>query len=533
MQPSLALEQEGESLTLEEVRARLLEAFGAGHATPRRDPVNQLIWALLSARTQDEVADAVLLRLRLAFRPWGRLAEARPQEVEPLIAPVTFADRKAPQLIETLRCIGRRVGVLSLEGLAQGSVEEAMTWLQELPGVGPKVAASVLNASTLRRRVLVVDTHLRRTSVRLGLVHAEAEPEEVRETLTRRAPDAWDAEAFYELHRLFRQLGRRHCHAAMPECPGCPLRRACPEGARRFGPTTGPSVHRPAAAPAANENAPRDGLEAYLRRRIARIEARGRRPWNEAASPVSFGLPLLDEAVGGRGLPPGAHQSAPAEPQDHAAPLILPLMIAARVSSQARVRLLIVQEREAAREGGELYAPGLEAFGVEPEATAFVRPADGAEVLRVVDEAVKRCAVPVVLAELRRGASLADLAATRRLNLAAQRQGAFLFFLTPDLGATSAALTRWRVASAPSRAPPRRLGPPAFHLHLVRNRLGPTGEWAAEWSPLERRFTSAVRLADARAPDARAADSRAPDASPVAAPVGAAPVHRPLAAGAA
>lgn len=523
MQLYLAMEDDGATDALLRVREQLLQAFGPLPSPLRRDPVTHLVRAILSARTQDAVTDAVMMRLRSAFRPIQRLAEAHTEEVQALIAPVTHAERKAPRLIEALRRIGRLRGRVSLDFLADWPVDDAMVWLQELPGVGQKAAASVLNLSALRRRVMVVDGHVHRAAVRTGLAGQGADAGEARRRLMARAPDGWEADDFAELHALLKRLGQLHCHAAMPECPGCPLRRACPDGARRFGDRRSVAEKEWIVGPspgAANENVSRDGLDAYLRRRVAHIEARGRRLPAEGAAPVSLGLPVLDAALGGAGLPPGAHQGATVAPGDYAAPLILPVTAAAQVTEAAAVKLLIVQEREAAREGGELYAPGLEALGVKPEQTAFVRVKEGAEVLRVTDEAVKRRAVPVVLAELRRGASLADLAATRRLNLAAQRRGLFLFFITPDLAATSAALTRWRIASAPSRAPPRRIGPPTFHLHLHRNRLGPTGAWEAEWSPRERRFTQAVPLVDLAA-------------APVAAPVGADASYRSAAAGAA
>ena len=522
----------GDPVDVVRLRKRLGEAFGPPQPHVRRDPVAQLVWGLVGARTQDALTDEVLARLRAAFRPLGRLGEARVEEVLPLIAPVTHAERKAPQLIEAIRRIGRLRGAVTLDFLQGWPLDDAMAWLQELPGVGQKVAAAVLNFSTLRRRIMVVDTHVWRVAVRTGLAAKDADPGEVRLTVMDHAPDAWEAEDFGDLHKLMMRLGRLHCGQVSPECPGCPLRVLCPEGVRRFGAGSPKAPAAPRIAPRADNEthtgpaASDAGWDAYLRRRIARIEARGRRPEGEAAPPVAFGVSALDAAFGGRGLPPGAHQGAPAEPQDHAGPLILPVMAAAR-SKAAGVKLLIVQERDAAREGGELYAPGLEALGVAPAETAFVRVKEGAEVLRVTDEAVKRRAVPVVLAELRRGASLADLAATRRLNLAAQRQGSFLFFVTPDLGSTSAALTRWRVASAPSRAPPGRIGPPAFHLHLIRNRLGPTGVWTAEWSPRERRFVSAVPFVDAALADPAFAGPQ------VAAPVDAEPRHRQAAAGAA
>ena len=517
MQLHLGLEAGREEGGLVRLHDRLETAFGPPAPHVRRDPVAHLVRGLIAARTQEAVADEVLMRLRTAFRPLGRIGEARMEEVLAVIAPVAHAERKAPQLIEAIRRIGRLRGVVTLDFLAAWPVDDAMIWLQELPGVDAKVAAEVLNLSSLNRRVLVVDAHVRRVAARTGLVEADADRAQTRDALTEQAPEAWGAEAFSDLHRLMRTLGRLHCHKAMPECPACPLMRECPEGRLRFGRSKPPGGRvKPGRGPpilAANQNeaqTPQGGWDAYLRRRVARIEQAGRSGWSVQTPPAVFGAAALDGAFAAGGLPPGAHQTAPAEPPDLAAPLILPLMAAAGVSSAGGVRLLVVREHSAAQEGGEIYGPGLEALGAPQSQVAFVRVADGAEVLRVTDEALKRRAAPVVLAELRRGASLADLSATRRLNLAAQRRGAFLFLITPDLLSTSAALTRWRVASTPSRAPPGRLGPPAFRLSLVKNRLGRTGEWFAEWSARERRFSSAIPLASSvdAAPAHRSAAAR-------------------------
>ena len=58
------------------------------------------------------------------------------EEVLPVIAPVTHADRKAPRLIEAVRRIGRLRGAVTLDFLQAWPLDDAMTWLQELPGAG-------------------------------------------------------------------------------------------------------------------------------------------------------------------------------------------------------------------------------------------------------------------------------------------------------------------------------------------------------------------------------------------------------------
>src|SRR5690606_11762063 len=75
-----------------------------------------------------------------------------------------------------------------------------------------------------------------------------------------------------------------------------------------------------------------------------------------------------------------------------------------------------------------------------------------------------------------------DLSVTRRFNLAGERTRALALLVTRNLSGTSAALTRWSVAARPSIGRGRRLERPVFHVQLLRNRMGPTGEWTVEWN---------------------------------------------------
>ncbi len=142
-----------------------------------------------------------------------------------------------------------------------------------------------------------------------------------------------------------------------------------------------------------------------------------------------------------------------------------------------------------------MYGPGLHALGIDPGRLILVQVHDGAEVLRLLNEALRVRAPDVVVGDLWDDEALTDLSVTRRFNLAAAKARMLVFLTTPDLSATSAALTRWRVASAPSSvlsfAPRRRLGAPALNVELVRNRHGRTGRWILEWSSHDRSFRSA------------------------------------------
>ncbi len=214
-------------LDLPRFRDRLRSAFGLQRAAHRLDPLSQLIKSMVSARTYDEAAFTAFLKLRNAYPDWAGLADATQVQVEPVIAGVVFAEVKARQIPHALRVIRQRTGGLDLSFLAAQPVDQAMNWLQGLPGVGAKAAAAVLNFSNLRMRSLVVDTHVHRVAKRLGIVGRSTSPTEAYHAMMEQADPAWDAEVLYELHWLIKGLGQSACTHEAPRCGLCPLRDSC------------------------------------------------------------------------------------------------------------------------------------------------------------------------------------------------------------------------------------------------------------------------------------------------------------------
>ena len=228
-QLSLALDPNPPALA---VHKQLKLAFGSFSDGPRLGPVDQLVRSLIAGRTHDEVSWPTYYRLKARYRPWERLIEAPPGELQAILAPVAFADIKAGWLPEALSRIMER-GSLSLDFLAEMSVEEAMAWLRKLPGVGDKVAASILNFSTLARGTMVVDTHVWRVARRIGLAPRNADPEDVRHAIMDAVPADWAANDFFDLHWLLKRLGQTLCQDNRTRCGACPVASLCAERRRQ------------------------------------------------------------------------------------------------------------------------------------------------------------------------------------------------------------------------------------------------------------------------------------------------------------
>lgn len=210
-------------------RAALSAADPVSLPAKRRRPIGQMIKSLISGRTKDAVSLAAYRRLAERFGSTAAIAAADPRAVEWAIGDVSFADSKAVHLVTALRRIGRERPDFDLSFLQDMPLDRALGWLERLPGVARKVAASTLNASTLDRPVLIVDGHVLRVLVRLGFVPGTADYRAASEAATAAMP-GWSGADFLEFHILAKRLGQTLCRPLAPACPRCPLLAQCPAG---------------------------------------------------------------------------------------------------------------------------------------------------------------------------------------------------------------------------------------------------------------------------------------------------------------
>jgi endonuclease III len=212
---------------LPRIHARLLAVHGPRRGQERHDPTSQLVKAMISTRSLDAASDAAYLLLRRHFSSWDLLPDADPTAILPLLADVTHASDKAMRLVDCGRLIRDRRGRFDLAFLAGWTADQAMAWLQKLPGIGPEVAAAALNFSSLRKRVFAADTHVLRTCWRLGLVPSSRGSARDLRLLNEHLPDSYDADDLYELSWLLKTHGQARCHPQLPDCEACPLAALC------------------------------------------------------------------------------------------------------------------------------------------------------------------------------------------------------------------------------------------------------------------------------------------------------------------
>jgi len=257
-----------------------------------------------------------------------------------------------------------------------------------------------------------------------------------------------------------------------------------------------------------------DARLAALRAEVRRVEQSGSA--EDAGPCLAFGIKEVDERLAGGGLAWGLHEAAPATaaPNDEAAATLFTAALAARFAM-------------ARREGGQvlwaltrrdLFAPGLALAGLTPDRLLYAECRNDEEVLAVMEEGARHGSLAAMVGEVGRLA----MASARRLQLAAEEGGGAALMLrrwrkadVDPLAAPSPALTRWRIACAPSAALPYKgigpyegIGRARWQVALVRQRGGPPHQWILEAPDAEARLALAARSGD-RPDQADAAHRRA------------------------
>src|SRR5213082_1209455 len=195
------------------------------------------------------------------------------------------------------------------------------------------------------------------------------------------------------------------------------------------------------------EEVPRPGRLAALRERIRHIE----QPASHGVLP--FGVAAIDRVLPDGGLALGAvHEilGIDGDEEDGAAACGFIAGLLARLRMGPVLWCL---------KRPDLYGPGLLAHGLDPARLVLVCAKRDDELLWAIEEGLRSPGLAAVVGEIGR----LPMVAGRRLQLAAERSGVTAFLLrrwrsgeeaAAERERPSAALTRWRVTSLPSRPPP-------------------------------------------------------------------------------
>lgn len=177
-------------------------------------PWQLLIATILSAQCTDERVNIVTKDLFKKYDSLEKFAGADLKELERDIHSTGFYHNKAKNIIGCTQALLHKHG---------GEVPRTIEELTALPGVGRKTA-NVIRGNIYHDPSVVVDTHVKRISKRLGLSKSD-DPEKVEQELMKALPkDHW---ILYNIQII--TFGRSICTARSPKCEECFLTEFCKE----------------------------------------------------------------------------------------------------------------------------------------------------------------------------------------------------------------------------------------------------------------------------------------------------------------
>jgi endonuclease-3 len=200
-----------------EILRRLSKAYPDAPATylDYKNSFEMLIATILSARATDAGVNKVTPVLFSKYPNAAKTAEAKQEDLVEIVRPCGAYNRKASYIRETSR--------LLMEDF-NGEVPRTMEELVTFPGVSRKTANVVLQTLYREAEGVIVDTHIMRVTLRLGLSQHDKKPDKIENDLMQLLP----REKWIDYARLVGAHGRQMCRPAHPMCSACPISELCP-----------------------------------------------------------------------------------------------------------------------------------------------------------------------------------------------------------------------------------------------------------------------------------------------------------------
>ncbi|MGD8698074.1 MAG: endonuclease III [Gemmatimonadales bacterium] len=198
----------------ERILKALNDAYPAKIELDFGSPLELAVATILSAQCTDRRVNEVTRTLFNKYRTAEDYANADPEVFQTEIRSTGFFRNKTRSILSFAQ---------SLVDRHDGVVPDSMEDLVQLAGIGRKTANVILGSAFGKNEGIVVDTHVKRVSNRVGL-SAETDPEKVELDLMGLIPTA----QWTDFGLRMVQHGRYTCTARKPKCEECPLQAHCP-----------------------------------------------------------------------------------------------------------------------------------------------------------------------------------------------------------------------------------------------------------------------------------------------------------------
>lgn len=203
----------------------LEQAYGTPVNTFTHDPLDMLVQIILSQATSDTNSDRAYKSLKAHFPTWDAALAASESDLANAIRSGGLANQKARTIKSVLAQIKDEHGKLELSFLNDMDTLDAVRYLSQFRGIGPKTVACTL-LFACRKPVFPLDTHIFRVLRRIGLVPQKCTDARAHEIMDSLVPEG----KHYSFHVNLIRHGRTLCRSRDPACERCPVVEYCDYG---------------------------------------------------------------------------------------------------------------------------------------------------------------------------------------------------------------------------------------------------------------------------------------------------------------
>lgn len=203
----------------------LERTYGVPENKRPSDALDMLIKIILSQATSDANSHRTFAALKKRFPDWNAIIRARTSTVADTIRSGGLANQKAAVIKNVLKQIKEEHGTLDLDFLHHVKAEDAVRYLSQFRGIGPKTIACTL-LFACRKEVFPLDTHIFRILRRVGLIPQQCTDKRAHEIMNQIVPPG----KFYSFHVNLIRHGRALCRPRDPLCERCPIVEYCDYG---------------------------------------------------------------------------------------------------------------------------------------------------------------------------------------------------------------------------------------------------------------------------------------------------------------
>ncbi len=204
------------------IARRLRAEYGTPMHGNQTDPMDELVFILLTKRTHPREYLATFDTLKARFQPWSALLAASEGDLFEVMRPLGMGAVRTQQIFGIVRRLKGDFGDVTLEPLRAMEPAEARRYLLGLPGVGEKSARCVLMYS-LGYDVSPMDAHAMRVLKRFGFLPGIATAAQAHRWIDGEIPPGLSL----PLHVTLVAHGRQTCTRTRPRCPQCSISEKC------------------------------------------------------------------------------------------------------------------------------------------------------------------------------------------------------------------------------------------------------------------------------------------------------------------